>query len=409
MPELTIDALGHKGDGRAAGPIFVDRALPGERVSGEVEQGRMAAPKILQPSANRVAAPCRYFKTCGGCQLQHASDPFVADWKQSLVRDALAKQGLTPEFRPIETSPSDSRRRAKLSARRTKSGALAGFHARASGTIIDIDACPVLAKGLDDAFALCRALAKMGGSRAGVLDCMCTATDEGLAVNVTGGKPLDDALRQSLPAAVAPFSIARLTWDEELVLQNAAPNVVLGQARVTLPDGAFLQATKHGEIVLQSAVRQALAGTDAIADLFAGCGTFALFLADHAPVHTFESDARMVAACQEAANHADLTFPITAAVRDLFQDPLTPSELGRFSGIVLDPPRAGAAAQVDCIADSEVPVVAYVSCDPGTFARDAAVLVAGGYTLDWVQVVDQFRWSSHVELAARFSRSARKM
>lgn len=406
MTELTIEALGRKGDGKAAGNIIVDRALPGERVSGAVVIGRMSAPKILDPSSDRVSAPCRFFKSCGGCQLQHASDPFVADWKQSVVQDALLKHGLSPQFRSVETSPTRSRRRAKLAARRTKSGALAGFHARASGTIVDIADCPVLNEELNTAFALCRKMARIGGSRAGVLECLCTATDAGLIVNVTGGKPLDADLRQDLPREVAPFAVARLTWDGELVLQNTVPTVRLGRTRVNLPDSAFLQATQHGEDVLQSAVREALEAAEGVADLFAGCGTFALSLADYAPVSAFEGDPNMVAACQHAANHGALTFPVTAAVRDLFQDPLDASELARFDGLVLDPPRAGAARQVDQIARSDVAVVAYVSCDPGTFARDADVLIKAGYQLDWVQVVDQFRWSSHVELVARFSRPA---
>lgn len=403
MPEVTITQLGRQGDGIAAGPIYVARALPGEVVAGEIDGDVIAAPKILTPSAHRVSPPCRHFKTCGGCQMQHASDALVAEWKTDMIRTALAHNRIDTDIRPVLTSPAHSRRRAKYTARRTKAGSIGGFRAGSSHDIIDIHSCTVTHEALAHGPDLTRALAVLGASRKGALSVQVTATLNGLDVGVEGGKPLDRALSESLPAVMAQFGLARLTWEGELVAQVAPPRHRIGRAEVSLPPGAFLQATDHGEAALQACVVEALGGTGPAADLFAGCGTFALHLAGTRPVQAFEGDAAMTRALQDAANHAGLTYPVRAWVRDLFGNPLLPDELAKFEAVVLDPPRAGAAAQIVQIAKALPPLVAYVSCDPGSFARDASVLRDAGYRLDWVQPVDQFRWSPHVELAARFS------
>ncbi len=404
MQELDIIALGRQGDGIAEGPIFVPGALPGERVAGVVEGDRVRDMRILRPSPDRVKPPCRHFKTCGGCQMQHASDDLVADWKRDIVAEALAKQGLRGEIRGIETSPARSRRRARFAARRTRSGAIAGFHARSSDALVDVQDCPLIAPGLARGLDLARALAVAGASRKHELSVHCTNTADGLDVMVEGGKPLDLALRGELPRIAAQGGVARLTWSGELVAQSAPPRHRIGRAEVGLPPSAFLQATAHGESVLQSCVLEATNGASRIADLYAGCGTFSLRLAEGGPVVAVESDPAMVNALQEAANRADLLHPIRALTRDLVREPLSADELGRFDAVVLDPPRAGAASQVAELARSTVPTVVYVSCDPTSFARDALALVQAGFGIDWVQVVDQFRWSPHTELAARFSR-----
>lgn len=404
MPEYKIKALGRQGDGIADGPIFVPRALPGERVSGTVAGNRLTEFRIIAPSSDRVTPPCQHFRTCGGCRMQHASGALVADWKRGIVSDALAAQSLPADIRGIATSPARSRRRAGFTARRTKSGALAGFHARASDTVVDVQDCPLIAPDLAQGPELARALAISGASRKAELDMQCTATQDGLDVAVEGGKPLDRQLRVDLPQIAARFGVARLIWDGELVAQSTPPRHRIGRAEVTLPPGAFLQATDHGEACLQACVLEATTGAVKTADLFAGCGTFALRLAERGPVMAVEGDPAMTHALQQSANHAAPSHPVRAVTRDLFRDPLGAEEFAPFDAVVLDPPRAGAAAQVAELARSPVPVVAHVSCNPDSFARDAAVLVRGGYRLDWVQVVDQFRWSAHVELAARFSR-----
>ncbi len=401
---VTIDRLGHLGHGIAPGPIYVPGTLPGEVVEGTPEGDRLLDPKIVTPSVNRVKPPCRHARACGGCQLQHASDAFVAGWKQEVVANALSGQGLSADFLPLVTSPARSRRRATLSARRTKGGVLMGFHARASDTIVEIPDCQLLHPGILAAFPGLQALVMAGGSRTTELSLQVTLTRGGPDVVVTGGKPLDANLRLDLARLVETHGFSRLTWDGETVALRDRPALTMGSATVVPPAGAFLQATAEGEAALLAAVRQALGPQKRIVDLFSGVGTFTLPLAQTMEVHAVEGDAAMTKALDLAARNTPNLHRISTETRDLFRRPLEPDELGGFSGAVIDPPRAGAEAQTDRLARSKVPVIAAVSCNPVTFARDAKALVAAGYRLDWVQVIDQFRWSTHVELVARFSR-----
>lgn len=400
---LTVDRLDLQGDG-VAGEIRIARALPGEVVEGEVAGARIAQPRILTPSPRRVAAPCAHYRACGGCGLMHADDAFVAEWKQQVVARALAARGLSAPFRPLHTSPPASRRRATLAGRRLKSGALVGFHARASDTLTAIPDCRLLDPRLMAALPGLQAITLAGGSRKGELALTLTALEPGPDLAVTGGKPLDAALRAELAQIAARFGLSRLCWDGETVYQSEPPWLAMGRARVSPPPGAFLQATPQGEAALLAAVREAVGPARRVADLFAGCGTFALPLAETAEIHAVEGEAAMLAALDRGWRGAAGLKRVTTEPRDLFRRPLEPDELERFDAVVIDPPRAGAEAQAERLARSGVPVIAAVSCNPVTFARDAALLVAAGYCLDWVQVVDQFRWSAHVELAARLSR-----
>ena len=401
---VTIDRLGHLGHGIAPGPLYVPGTLPGEVVEGAADGDRLLDPKIVTPSPNRVKPPCRHARACGGCQLQHASNAFVAGWKQEVVATALAAQGLTADFLPLVTSPPNSRRRATLSARRTKSGVLMGFHARASDTIAEIPDCQLLHPGLLAAFPGLQALVQAGGSRTTELSLLVTLTRGGPDVVVTGGKPLDAALRLDLARLVETHAFARLTWDGETVALRDRPALKMGQATVVPPAGAFLQATTEGEAALLTAVRQALGPQKRIVDLFSGVGTFTLPLAEAMEVHAVEGDTAMTRALDLAARNTPNLHRISTETRDLFRRPLEPDELLTFTAAVIDPPRAGAEAQTAALAASKLPVIAAVSCNPVTFARDAKTLTAAGYRLDWVQVVDQFRWSTHVELVARLSR-----
>ena len=403
---LTVERLGHLGDGVAAGPVFVPGALPGEVVEGEVSDGRMAEPKIVTPSPDRVKAPCPHYRACGGCSLMHASDAFVAGWKVGIVQSALASQGLSAPMHPILTSPPRSRRRATLAGRRTKTGAMVGFHGRASGTSVEIPECRLLTPALVATLPALREITIAGASRKGELDLTVTETESGIDLAVTGGKPLDSTLFQALGTICAKADLARLTWDGETVVTHRPPFLRFGPARVHLPPGAFLQATREGEDTLVSAVTEAVGGARRVADLFSGCGTFALPLVARAEVHAAEGDPAMIAALEAGWKQAGGLHRLTTEARDLFRRPLLPDELRPFDALVIDPPRAGAEAQVAEIARSAVPLVAMVSCNPVTFARDARVLCDAGFRLDWVQVVDQFRWSPHVELAARFLRQA---
>ncbi|MGI3185849.1 class I SAM-dependent RNA methyltransferase [Nioella aestuarii] len=401
--EITIQRLGHKGDGIAEGPILAPLTLPGETVEGDVQDGRLDAPRILTPSSDRVKAPCSHFRQCGGCALQHASDAFLARWKQEVVETALSAQGLTAEFRPIHVSPPRSRRRATLAGTRTKKGALVGFHARRSGTIVPITDCHVLHPDLMTVLPALEQITRLGGSRSATLSFALTRSDTGIDCAVTGGKPLDEALRLALPQFIRQF--ARLTWDDDTVFTESPPVQQFGTVAVTPPPGAFLQATPDGEATLVAAMMDATQGAKHIVDLFSGSGTFTFPLAARAPVHAVEGDRDMIAALDHGLRHATGIKKVTTEVRDLFRRPLMGDDLAPFDAAVIDPPRAGAEAQVSDLAVSDIAKIGFVSCNPITFARDAKTLTDAGYRLNWVQVVDQFRWSPHVELAASFTRA----
>ena len=405
METYKINRLGHQGDGIADGPVFAPLVLPGEVVIGERDGQRLNNVRIQTPSEDRVSPPCRHYKSCGGCQLQHASDEFVATWKVEVVRQALKAHGLETDFRPIITSPARSRRRATLSARRTKKAAMAGFHTRASDVIVEVPDCQLLHPDLLAGIPLAEALAIHGSSRKAELSVSLTLSDVGLDMSVQGGKALDGPLRIVLATWTEQSGIARLSWDGEVVAMREPPGQQFGAARVVPPPGAFLQATSHGETALIAAVQEAVGDADRIIDLFSGCGTFTLPLAKHAEVHAVEEDADMMAALDQGWRMAKGLKKVTHEARDLFRRPLYPDELSKFGAAVLDPPRAGAEAQTEQLMQSKIPRIAYVSCSPTNFARDAASLVAAGYMLNWVQVVDQFRWSAHVELVAGFTLS----
>lgn len=398
---VMIERLGHKGDGVAPGPVFASRCLPGETVSGVREGDRLGDIRIDTPAPERVAPPCPHHRACGGCQLQHASDGFVAEWKQQVVQSALSAQGLETGFRHIVTSPPRSRRRATFAVRRTKKRALCGFYGRASDVIVEIPNCLLLLPEVLAGRAVAEALALAGASRKGALAVTVTASDKGLDVSTTGGKPLDGPLRATLGGIAATHGLARLTWDGETVALAAQPGQHFGPARVVPPPGAFLQATREGEAALLDAVQDIVGDAPRLVDLFAGCGTFSLPLAARAEVHAVEGAADMLAALDHGWRNGPGLKKITTEARDLFRRPLMPDELAHYDAAVLDPPRAGAAAQMVELAQARVPVIAHVSCNPVSFARDVRHLVDAGYVLDWVQVVDQFRWSAHVELVGK--------
>ncbi len=404
MVEVRIERMGLQGDGVADGPLFAPQTLPGELVSGDVDGQSLTNIRILEPSEHRVSAPCRHFKACGGCQLQHASDALVAEWKQDVVRNALSARRLDAPLRPLITSPAQSRRRATFAARRTKKGAMAGFHGRGSDVIVEVPDCQLVTDTVKSGLKVAEALAAAGASRKAALSVTVTDSLHGLDVAALGGKPLDGPLRQHLAQLTENMGLARLSWEDEVIAMRAPPAQRFGVAEVVPPPGSFLQATVEGEQALLVAVQEAVAGASHLIDLFAGCGTFSLPLAQHASVHAVEGDRAMTDALDAGWRMASGLKPVTAEARDLFRRPLLLDELKKADAIVLDPPRAGAEAQVAEIARSDVPLLAYVSCNPVTFARDVETLTSAGFKLDWVQVVDQFRWSSHIELAGRLSR-----
>ncbi|HEV8036232.1 class I SAM-dependent RNA methyltransferase [Yoonia sp.] len=398
---LTIESLTHLGMGRASdGQSLLPRVLPGE----EVDVAQDGTLRIVTPSVDRVAAPCRHFKTCGGCAMQHASDAFVAAWKQDIVVKAVHARGLDPAFREIATSPAQSRRRAKFSGRRTKKGAMVGFHTRASDNLVQVTDCQLVTPSLLASFPALEALTVLACSRKGEID--LTVTDAVLGPDILIGteKELTPQLRVELAALANQFGLSRLVWNDEPVVTINPPMQDFGGTGVVPPPGAFLQATKHGEATLLAAVDEITADAARIIDLFAGCGTFTLPLSKRAEVHAVESEAAMLAALDRGWRAGHQLRRVTTETRDLFRRPLEPDELLHFDAAVIDPPRAGAEAQIATLAESDIKTIAMVSCNPVTFARDAKMLVDAGFAMRWVQVVDQFRWSPHVEVVASFTR-----
>lgn len=405
---LTIERLSLHADGVAHGPegtVHVAMALPGEVVEGEAIDGRIAAPRIVTPSADRIKPPCPHYRACGGCVLQHGSDAFVEGWKASVVTTALAQRGIAAQVSRVETSPPLTRRRATFSGRRTKKGTLVGFHARASDTVVEVPQCLILRPELLAALPALHEATALGASRKGEVSFALTLSEAGVEVAAKGGKEMDRALFEALAELARKHDLARLSWGDETVAARRPAQQSFGAARVTPPPGAFLQATAEGEAALVAFVRAAVGKAARVADLFAGCGTFALPLAQSAEVHAVESEAQMLAALDKGWRSAQGLKRVSTEARDLFRRPLLPDEINRFDAVVLDPPRAGAEAQVAEIATSNLRDLVYVSCNPVTFARDAQRLVEAGFRLENLIVVDQFRWSAHIELAAQFTRS----
>jgi len=407
MARVTIARLGHQGDGLADGldgPIIAPLTLPGDVIEGNVENGRIDAFAITTPSPHRVDAKCPRFGSCGGCALQHAADGFVAEWKRAQVVSALEAQGISGEILAPVTSAPNARRRATLAARRTRKGAVVGFHGRASGTMTDINGCTLLHPDIMASLPMLERLTKIGASRKGEIGLGATVSERGLDIDVKNARATDQGILTELGEIAHAHGIARLSWNGEVVLVLAEPEQSFDGLTVVPPPGAFLQATKSGERTLQSSVGAFLGGAAAVVDLFSGCGTFALPLARQARVLALEGDAGLVRALEKTARVAKGLKPLKAATRDLFRNPLDGAELDLFDAAVIDPPRAGAKAQISALCQSKIARIASVSCNPSTFARDARMLLDAGFTMGPVQVVDQFLWSTHVELFAGFTR-----
>ena len=389
--------------------LIVRVAARGEGVTAEGRHAAFAAPgdtltpdNTVLPGPHHQTPPCRHFPNCGGCQLQHLDDESYSAFLTDRISGALAAQGLTAPIRPPALSPPRTRRRAALHAE-SKGGAVTlGFSEGASHNIVDLRECWILTPGL---FALIAPLRKLFARvLKGRARLHLTELDQGVDVLIEGKITDSLAAVEAITAFCGANGIARLAIDDgigpETRWEPEGTTITLGGVAVPFPAGSFLQATREGETALVTAVREATGGATLCADLFSGLGTFALSLPGK--VYAAEAGRDAILALQSGASRAGRT--VFAEHRDLFRRPLTAAECDRFQAIIVDPPRAGAKEQVAQLAGSKVPVIAYVSCNPSSFARDADILCKAGYALDWVQPVGQFRWSTHVELAARFSR-----
>jgi len=385
-----IVRIAARGDGVTPSGRHVPFGVPGDAL---LDDGALAyGPHHQEP-------PCRHFPECGGCQLQHADDEAYRGYLASRVETALAQHGLTSAIRPPYLSPPNSRRRATLKALRVGSGVLVGFNAQSSHRIVDMRECHILRPEL---FALVQPLREL---LVGMLmpkriaDIQMTLIDGGADVAIKGVPAGRLAEVEQLTAFAMNNDLARLSVDRGLgpdTLYEPNPaSVTLSGSRVAFPAGSFLQATEDGEAELVACVQEAIAGAPKTADLFAGLGTFALATGAS---YAAEASRDAAASLKRAAPAMNVEH------RDLYRRPLDARELEPFDAIILDPPRAGSAEQIAALAGSTVRRIAYISCNPATFGRDAKTLADGGHALEWVQPVGQFRWSTHVELAACFSR-----
>ena len=406
--DIEITRIGAQGDGIGE-RTFVPLTLPGETVRARIDGERGEVEALLTQSPDRVTPPCPHFGVCGGCALQHwAPEPYLA-WKRERVVEALSREGLETEVLATFASPPASRRRLALHARAARGGAVVGFKARRSWTLVPIETCPISHPRLVAALPALRALARPFLEHPKSAPTLhVTLTRTGLDVDITGveaksgGLSADARVRAAMLAQEADF--ARVTMAGEAIYVAREAIVTLGQAHVSLPPGAFLQATPQAEEAMARFALEAVSGAARIADLFCGVGTFTFRLAEVGTVLAADSAAPAIAALKSAAGRAPGLKSITAEARDLGKRPVLARELAKIDAVVFDPPRAGALEQAGEIARSKVGRVVGISCNPATFARDARVLVDAGFTLDRVLPVDQFLWSPHVELVGVFSR-----
>jgi 23S rRNA (uracil1939-C5)-methyltransferase len=400
--QVIIRRLGAKADGiaeSASDSVFVPKVLPGETVTVERDGSHARLVSVDVPSPERETPFCPYFDACGGCATQHMKHDFYRSWKQEILAHTLRQARIEAPVAPLIDAHGEGRRRVTLHVRFPDRAMHVGYMAPRSHQIVEIAFCPIAEPGLKDkAPRIARAIGEHLKGLRKPLDIQITQTQTGFDVDVRGHGPMKDAERLSLIDLAGRLDLSRLSIHGDVVVERRPPAILMDRASVVPPAGSFLQATRLGEEVLAGLVTEACAKAKRVADLFAGSGPFSLRLAEKSEVHAVEYDKDSTTALDKAFRATPGLRRISTEARDLFRRPLLTPELNAFDAVVLDPPRAGAEAQVKQIAVSKVPLVVSVSCDPATFARDASILMAGGYRLERVVPVDQFKHSPHLEV-----------
>ena len=405
LEEVSIVALDAHGHGLTANGAIVLGALPGERTLVKVDGKRAELVETLNPAPERAKPICPWFGTCGGCVAQHMSPSLYHAWKRGQVVEALEHEGVAVEVGDLVDAHGAGRRRATFHAR-FPHGQVdeIGFMRARSHDIIAIDNCPLFSPGMAGAIQAAQALS---GDLRGLmkpLDIGVTATLDGLDVDLRGSGPLGRAETQKLTQTADALDLARVCNHGEIVIERRPPRFAFGKALTRLPPGGFLQATEVGEAWLAEFAERAFAGAKRVADLFCGVGAFALRLARRREVFAADADPAAVAALARAAATTPGLRKLEAETRDLFRRPLRADELAAFDAALIDPPRAGAIEQARAVAASALPLVLSISCNAATFARDARILIDGGFQIESVTPLDQFRFSAHVEIVAVFRR-----
>jgi 23S rRNA (uracil1939-C5)-methyltransferase len=408
---FTITRLGSQGDGVAeteTGELFIPFTLPGETVTAARERDRATLMSVLEASPLRIDPACRHFTECGGCAIQHLEAEAYHRWKRDKVAHALNSRGISCDIGALVPCAPQTRRRVVFTARRSEAGMLLGFVRALSSEIISIEECPISLPEIVAKLDRLKALAELVCATTKSFRMTVTVTGFGLDVAVHDSGKLGENQRRVASNFVLAQGLARLSIDGEIIIEPKKPVVMFGGVAVAVPPGAFLQATEAAEQVMADIVGRHLARAKKVADLFAGCGSFALRLAAKSEVHAVEGDAAALSALDRAFRFASGLKRVASERRDLFRRPLTFKELNAFDGLVFDPPRAGAEDQSKQIARSDVPLVAAVSCNPVTLARDLRILIDGGYALKSVTPIDQFLWSPHVEAVALLEKPRRR-
>lgn len=404
---LEIVRVGAQGDGiaeTAAGPVYVPFTLAGEQVTAEVEGERGRLLSVETSSPDRVAPVCRHFGICGGCAAQHMAREKYLSWKHESVVAAFRARGIDAQIVPV-VSAKGKRRRAALSARKTQGGVFVGFHQAGTHDLVTIEECPVLEAQIVGALPAIKALVAPLLSRRGEVRIAVTSSPGGLDINLEdAGKTLSRELRIHLAREAQLAGFARISIDGDVAFESSKPFQRFGPADAVPPPGSFLQAVADAERQMVAHILEAVGKVKSVADLFSGVGAFTFPLAENFRVLACDSDREAIAALQFAVKNTQGLKPVQGLVRDLFREPLSGLELNDYDAIVFDPPRAGAEAQAQKIAKSKVKTVVGVSCNPATLARDARVLIDGGYKLESVTPIDQFLYSPHIEAVAVFRR-----
>ncbi len=417
--QVTIETLGSAGDGVAkldGEPVFVPGTVPGDVVDVQITRrrgkpARGAVTTLIEPGPDRVTPPCPHFGECGGCQLQHVGQSAYLAWKQAKVSAALDRRGLDVTcVQDIVATPAGTRRRADFVAINTARGVLLGFYRRGSHQVVDIGACHVVTEPVNAILPAVRQLLQPHLPVGGKASAVILSCDNGLDVLLEWRVAEAAGVWQDLAAFADLHDLAAVsvrdvkTGDITPAAIRRPPVMRMGSADMSPPPGAFLQASAEAETILRKLVLEGVGEATAVADLFAGCGTFALSLSDGRRVHAVEGDETLAAALKTAVDKTGGRINTSVDVRDLFRRPLSAKELAKFDAVVFDPPRAGAKEQSETLAASTVGRAVAVSCEPATFARDVRILVDGGFVLEKVVPVDQFVWSTHVEVVGVLSR-----
>ncbi len=397
--------MGRHGDGIAesdTGPVYVPFTLPGERIEAEVRGNRGRLLHVIDAAPERVQPPCPLFGQCGGCAVQHFEASAYTAWKRGLIETALANRGIEAEIASLIDAHGHGRRRVTLHVRFDGARVSVGFMRARSHELLQLESCPILVPELADIVGVVRALAAPFAGHARNLDVAVTAADNGLDIDLRGGGDPNMGQRMDLADTAERFDVARVSVDGELIAARRMPVIAMGPAKLTPPPGGFLQATRAGEQALSDIMLAAMPDTARVADLFCGVGPFTLRLASDHAVDAYDSDVAALAALDHALRHTPNLKSVSAARRDLFESPLSADDLKSYGAVIFDPPRIGAEAQARELAESRVPVIVAVSCEPATFARDAEILLQGGYSLESVTPVDQFKYAAHVEIVGIF-------